>query len=210
MTRGIPPSRSRTALLDEFVKAGPAGLSLQQAALRATVDIARARTDVSNMRNTRELRRINPPSEREAIYAAHIISDGKRKGLQPLRLPGSLDPHTDRPTHQREKQPPETVAPHTATPYSLAPKAYSSSPAYLPRSTRAAPQSASTHARDCAAGCRNHKATPYTTPELRPYTARPGAMDAYSLPSLQNGTPVQRKPPMSIGAAPQVRTGHWV
>lgn len=31
------------------------------------------------------------------------------------------------------------------------------------------------------------KGAPYTAPELRPYQGRPGAMDAYSLPSLQGG-----------------------
>lgn len=31
------------------------------------------------------------------------------------------------------------------------------------------------------------KGAPYAAPELRPYTGRPGAMDAYSLPSLQGG-----------------------
>lgn len=31
------------------------------------------------------------------------------------------------------------------------------------------------------------KGAPYNCPELRPYSGRPGAMDAYNLPSLQGG-----------------------
>ena len=38
----------------------------------------------------------------------------------------------------------------------------------------------------------------YTGSELRPYTARAGAMDAYALPSLIAGQPTPRKAPACI------------
>ena len=38
--------------------------------------------------------------------------------------------------------------------------------------------------------------TNYLGPELRPYEGRPGAMDAYDLPSLVNGVRVPRKTPI--------------
>lgn len=33
----------------------------------------------------------------------------------------------------------------------------------------------------------NHKTNPYTAPELRPFAGRPGAMDAFALPSRRGG-----------------------
>lgn len=42
----------------------------------------------------------------------------------------------------------------------------------------------------------------YSGAELQPYTGRPGAMDAYALPSLSNGQRVERRAPMLIGAQP--------
>ncbi len=42
----------------------------------------------------------------------------------------------------------------------------------------------------------------YTGAELQPRCARPGAMDAYALPSLNNGQRVERRAPMLIGAQP--------
>ncbi len=42
----------------------------------------------------------------------------------------------------------------------------------------------------------------YTGAELQPYTGRPGAMDAYALPSLSNGQRVPRRAPIIIGAQP--------
>ncbi len=51
----------------------------------------------------------------------------------------------------------------------------------------------------------------YTGAELRPYTGRPGALDAYKLPSLIDGQRVDRRPPTIMSASPaQARTGHWV
>lgn len=41
----------------------------------------------------------------------------------------------------------------------------------------------------------------YLAPELRPYQGRPGAMDAFTLPSLVDGTAVERRRPMLIGGA---------
>jgi hypothetical protein len=42
----------------------------------------------------------------------------------------------------------------------------------------------------------------YTGAELQPYTGRPGAMDAYALPSLSDGQRVPRRAPIIIGAQP--------
>lgn len=42
----------------------------------------------------------------------------------------------------------------------------------------------------------------YTGAELQPYAGRPGAMDAYALPSLSNGQRVPRRAPVIIGAQP--------
>ena len=42
----------------------------------------------------------------------------------------------------------------------------------------------------------------YSGAELQPYTGRPGAMDAYALPSLSNGQRVERRAPIIIGAQP--------
>jgi len=36
-------------------------------------------------------------------------------------------------------------------------------------------------------GTVNHKTNPYTAPELRPFAGRPGAMDAFALPSRRGG-----------------------
>lgn len=47
----------------------------------------------------------------------------------------------------------------------------------------------------------------YTGADLRPYTGRPGAMDAYHLPSLHNGQRHARRAPMIMGAGPQIRAG---
>lgn len=45
------------------------------------------------------------------------------------------------------------------------------------------------------------KSKHYNGAELRPFTGRPGAMDAYSLPSLKNGkqVPAGRIKPMLVG-----------
>ncbi len=45
------------------------------------------------------------------------------------------------------------------------------------------------------------KSKHYTGAELRPFTGRPGAMDAYSLPSLKDGKqiPASRIKPMLVG-----------
>jgi hypothetical protein len=45
----------------------------------------------------------------------------------------------------------------------------------------------------------------YEGRELQPYTGRPGAMDAFTLPSLQNGRRVERKAPAIIAANGGVR-----
>lgn len=45
----------------------------------------------------------------------------------------------------------------------------------------------------------------YDGRELQPYTGRPGAMRAFHLPSLQNGTPVERRAPIIMGCTPQLR-----
>ncbi len=42
----------------------------------------------------------------------------------------------------------------------------------------------------------------YSGAELQPYTGRPGAMDAYALPSLSNGQRVERRAPIIMGAQP--------
>lgn len=42
----------------------------------------------------------------------------------------------------------------------------------------------------------------YDGAELKPFQGRPGAMQAFTLPSLQNGESVPRKPPCIISAAP--------
>lgn len=42
----------------------------------------------------------------------------------------------------------------------------------------------------------------YTGAELRAFAHRPGAMDAYALPSLHNGQRIQRRAPMLMGAQP--------
>lgn len=47
----------------------------------------------------------------------------------------------------------------------------------------------------------------YAGRELRPYTGRPGAMDAFRLPSRQGGHFVPRRPPIVLGAGPQIRLG---
>lgn len=39
----------------------------------------------------------------------------------------------------------------------------------------------------------------YNGQELKPYNGRPGSMDAFKLPSLQNGKPQPRKAPVSFG-----------
>lgn len=45
----------------------------------------------------------------------------------------------------------------------------------------------------------------YDGRELRPYEGRPGAMDAFALPSLQGGELVPRRAPRLIGGKPEVR-----
>lgn len=40
----------------------------------------------------------------------------------------------------------------------------------------------------------------YDGAELRPYTGRPGSMDAYSKPSVESGQRVERKRPVNIAA----------
>ena len=47
----------------------------------------------------------------------------------------------------------------------------------------------------------------YAGRELRPYTGRPGAMDAFRLPSRQGGHLVPRRPPIVLGAGPQIHLG---
>lgn len=42
----------------------------------------------------------------------------------------------------------------------------------------------------------------YAGAELKPYTGRPGAMQAFSLPSVDNGQRIERKRPMLIGGKP--------
>jgi hypothetical protein len=44
------------------------------------------------------------------------------------------------------------------------------------------------------------RAGSYDGRELRPYEGRPGAMDAFTLPSLQNGKRVPRKAPVIVAA----------
>ena len=49
-------------------------------------------------------------------------------------------------------------------------------------------------------------AGPYGGAELRPFTARPGAMQAFTLPSLQGGQRVERRIPMLMGSSvPEAR-----
>lgn len=43
----------------------------------------------------------------------------------------------------------------------------------------------------------------YDGAELRPFTARPGAMDAFAKPSLQGGQVVERRPPVLMGSKEQ-------
>lgn len=45
----------------------------------------------------------------------------------------------------------------------------------------------------------------YDGRELQPFTGRPGAMDAFSLPSLQAGERVPRRAPRLIASNPEVR-----
>ncbi len=49
--------------------------------------------------------------------------------------------------------------------------------------------------------------TLYTGADLRAYTGRPGAMDAYHLPSLHNGQRQPRRVPIIMGAGPNVTLG---
>lgn len=44
----------------------------------------------------------------------------------------------------------------------------------------------------------------YHGEELRPFTGRPGAMDAFSFPSVVNGQRVERVRPMLIGGKPEL------
>jgi hypothetical protein len=41
----------------------------------------------------------------------------------------------------------------------------------------------------------------YDGAELRPYTGRPGAMDAFALPSLRGGVRMPHRPPIGIGSS---------
>jgi hypothetical protein len=50
------------------------------------------------------------------------------------------------------------------------------------------------------------KAGDYDGAELRPYNGRPGAMDAYALPSLRNGQRMARTRPMLIGPSTEPRS----
>lgn len=47
----------------------------------------------------------------------------------------------------------------------------------------------------------------YNGAELRAFTHRPGAMDAYALPSLHNGQRIARRAPMLMGAQPTQKAG---
>lgn len=47
----------------------------------------------------------------------------------------------------------------------------------------------------------------YLGPELRPYSGRPGAMDAFAVPSLQGGQRTPRRAPIVLGAGPQIHLG---
>lgn len=46
------------------------------------------------------------------------------------------------------------------------------------------------------------KSRSYDGRELRPYAGRPGAMDAYALPSLDNGRRTPHRPPISLASTP--------
>ena len=54
---------------------------------------------------------------------------------------------------------------------------------------------------DSPASTREMPRTPYTGAELRPYEGRPGALDAFTLPSLVNGRRTPRAVPALIQAA---------
>lgn len=45
----------------------------------------------------------------------------------------------------------------------------------------------------------------YDGRDLRPYTGRPGSLHAFTLPSIQNGQRVDRRPPMIMGCTPPLR-----
>lgn len=51
----------------------------------------------------------------------------------------------------------------------------------------------------------HHKPGEYTGGELQPFTGRPGAMDAFRLPSVQNGRPVERRAPVIMGSPVSTR-----
>lgn len=42
----------------------------------------------------------------------------------------------------------------------------------------------------------------YDGADLKPYTGRPGAMDAFALPSIHNGQRVERRAPIIMGSTP--------
>lgn len=187
MTLGNHPSPERTAILQAIQRHEQqhgVGLSVRAAAAAAGVDVDKTRTAIHNMMHVGELKRLDDHSTpRCVVYGVNIIRADKRDSLRSISLPGSLPP-----------------------------KPYSASAAYLPRS--AATAHAAAHATtgtgpDHPRNMRN--TTHYSGAELRPYTGRPGALDAYRLPSLIDGQRVDRRPPAIMSASPaQARTGHWV
>lgn len=48
----------------------------------------------------------------------------------------------------------------------------------------------------------------YQGTELKPFTGRPGAMDAFTKPSIVNGKPTERKAPMNITSKVQPFSSH--
>lgn len=187
MTQGKHPSRERMAILEAIQrneKLHGVGLSVRAAAEATGVNIDKARTAVHNMMLAHELRRLDEHSTpRCVVYGVGTIRADKRQRMQPVSLPGSLPP-----------------------------KPYSASAAYLPRSAataHAAAHATTSDGPDHPRNMRVHAAT-YTGAELRPYTGRPGAMDAYRPPSLIDGQRVERRAPIIISApASQARTGGW-
>ena len=187
MTRGNHPSPERTAILQAIHRNEQlhgVGLTVRAAAEVTGVDVDKARTAIYNMIHVNELRRLPDHSTpHRVVYGVGTIRADKRDTLRSISLPGSLPP-----------------------------KPHSASPAYLPRSAATAHAAATATQGDGPDHPRNmHNTAHYTGAELRPYTGRPGALDAYKLPSLIDGQRVDRRPPTIMSASPaQARTGHWV
>ena len=187
MTRGNHPSPERTAILQAIHRNEQlhgVGLTVRAAAEVTGVDVDTTRTAIRNMMHAGELKRLDDHSSpRCVVYGVNVIRADKRDTLRSISLPGSLPP-----------------------------KPHSASPAYLPRSAATAHAAATATQGDGPDHPRNMRNTAhYTGAELRPYTGRPGALDAYKLPSLIDGQRVDRRPPTIMSASPaQARTGHWV